>query len=91
MMRAQIEAVFREALPMAATEEERRSLDQACRACLALLAIADLEEREKVLRVLERLSLHSEIADALANERVVPFSRRQRVRRNSEARPYFVD
>lgn len=90
-MRAQIEAVFREALPMAATEEERRSLDQARRAGLALLALADIEERDKVLRVLERLSLLSEVADALANERVVPFPRRQRLRPQSEVEPYLVD
>lgn len=90
-MRDRIEALFREKLRMAATEEERRSLEQACRAGLALLVLVDAEERECVLRILEQLSLPEETAEAPAHERVVPFPSRPSARSGCDAEPYFLD
>lgn len=93
-MRVLLDCLFDAAANLTTSERERTELALARRAALSLFVLSDLEDRERVVRVLEDLGAWAAIADGIAEDRLRPFprSRRQGDEDPTEqAGPFYVD
>lgn len=93
-MRVLLDCLFDAAANLTTSDREREELALARRAALSLLVLSDLDDRERVVRVLEDLGTWAAIADEIADHLLRPFPRSRRQKDNQateQAGPFYVD